>query len=56
MRSKTHAQPCKLADLTPESVRNTIVRKQKLLPVLTLFEIRAPLIAAAAKPGQFVII
>lgn len=56
MCSKTRGETCRLADLTPESVRNTVVRKEKLSPVLTLFEIRAPLIAASAKPGQFVIV
>lgn len=54
----THADGnnCKLADLTAEHVRNTVVRKEKLSPVLTLLEINAPLIARAAKPGQFVMI
>ncbi len=47
---------CKLADLTPDDLRNTIVRKEKLSPVLTLFEIRAPLISRAVKPGQFVMV
>jgi len=47
---------CKLADLTPDELRNTIVRKEKLSPVLTLFEIRAPLIARAVEPGQFVMV
>jgi len=56
MCSKTVGEKCKLADITPESVRNTIVRKERLSPVLTLFEIDAPLIARAAKPGQFVIV
>ena len=56
MCSKDHGEMCNLAELTPDSMRNTIVRKQKLSPVLTLFEIRAPLIANSAKPGQFVIV
>jgi len=56
MCSKTSGETCRLADLTPESVRNTIVRKEKLSPVLTLFEIKSPLIAASARPGQFVIV
>jgi ferredoxin--NADP+ reductase len=57
MCSKDHAgEMCNLAELTPDSVRNTVVRKQKLSPVLTLFEIHAPLIANSAKPGQFVIV
>ncbi|MCX8052324.1 MAG: sulfide/dihydroorotate dehydrogenase-like FAD/NAD-binding protein [Armatimonadetes bacterium] len=47
---------CKLADLTPDDLRNTIVRKEKLSPVLTLFEINAPLISRAVKPGQFVMV
>ncbi len=51
MCSKTIGGSCRLADITPESVRNTIVRKEKLSPVLTLFEIKAPLIAASAKAG-----
>jgi len=56
MCSKTHDAMCNLAELTPASVKNTIVRKQRLSPVLTLFEIRAPLIASSAKAGQFVIV
>jgi ferredoxin--NADP+ reductase len=47
---------CRLADLTPDELRNTIVRKEKLSPILTLFEIRAPLIAKAVKAGQFVMV
>ena len=47
---------CKLADLTPDELRNTIVRKEKLSPVLTVFEIRSPLISRAVKPGQFVMV
>lgn len=56
MCSKNHDGLCNLAQLTPESVKNTIVRKEKLSPVLTLFEIRAPLIARSAQAGQFVIV
>jgi len=56
MQAKEHPGPCKLADLTPDELRNTIVRKEKLSPVLTLFEIKAPLIARAVKPGQFVMV
>ncbi len=56
MCSKDRGEMCNLAELTPDSVRNTVVRKQKLSPVLTLFEIHAPLIANSAKPGQFVIV
>jgi len=56
MRRKEHRGPCKLADLTHDELRNTIIRKEKLSPVLTLLEIRAPLIARAARPGQFVMI
>ncbi len=56
MCSNKSGETCRLADITPESVRNTIVRKEKLSPVLTLFEIKAPLIAASAKAGQFVIV
>jgi len=56
MCSDTHGDACKLAELTPDAVRNTIVRKEKLSPILTLFEIKAPLIAAAAKAGQFVMV
>ena len=47
---------CNLADLTPDSLRNTVVRKEELSSVLTLLEISAPLIAQAAKAGQFVIV
>lgn len=56
MCSKNHGEMCNLAELTPDSLKNTIVRKEKLSPVLTLFEIRAPLIASSAKAGQFVIV
>ena len=56
MCSSRHGAMCNLAELTPDSVKNTIVHKKKLSPVLTLFEIRAPLIAASAKAGQFVIV
>lgn len=56
MCSKNHGEMCNLAELTPDSLKNTIVRKEKLSPVLTLFEIRAPLIANSAKAGQFVIV
>jgi len=51
-----HAGECKLANLTPEVLKNTVVRKEKLSPVLTLLEVNAPLIARAAKPGQFVMV
>ena len=53
-----HPDPdgCKLADLTPDELKNTIVRKEKLSPVLTLFEIRSPLISRAVQPGQFVMV
>lgn len=47
---------CKLSELTPDQVKNTIVRKEKLSDVLTLFEVRAPLIAASARAGQFVVV
>ena len=56
MCSKNTGEMCNLAALTPDSLKNTIVRKEKLSPVLTLFEIRAPLIANSAKAGQFVIV
>lgn len=56
MCSKNHGEMCNLAELTPDSLKNTIIRKEKLSPVLTLFEIRAPLIANSAKAGQFVIV
>ena len=56
MCSKNHGEMCNLAELTPDSLKNTIVHKEKLSPVLTLFEIRAPLIANSAKAGQFVIV
>ncbi|MCE5314823.1 MAG: sulfide/dihydroorotate dehydrogenase-like FAD/NAD-binding protein [Armatimonadota bacterium] len=56
MSNHSDGSVCRLADLTPDSVRNTIVRKEKLSPVLTLLEINAPLIARSAKAGQFVMI
>jgi len=56
MTQHDDASACRLAELTPESLRNTIVRKEKLSPVLTLFEVNAPLIARSAKAGQFVMV
>jgi ferredoxin/flavodoxin---NADP+ reductase len=56
MCSENHGSLCNLAQLTPDSLKNTIVRKEKLSPVLTLFEIKAPLIAASVKAGQFIIV
>ncbi len=57
---KTHVgkwpQNCKLASIEPEHLRNVIVRKEKLAPTVTLVEVRAPLVARSAKPGQFVIV
>ncbi|MDH7602710.1 MAG: sulfide/dihydroorotate dehydrogenase-like FAD/NAD-binding protein [Armatimonadota bacterium] len=47
---------CKLANIEPEHLRNIIVRKERLAPTVTLVEVRAPLVARAAKPGQFVIV
>jgi ferredoxin--NADP+ reductase len=54
--TKQAGEACKLSDLTPEQVRFTIVRKERLSPVLTLMEVNAPLIAASAKAGQFVMV
>ncbi len=56
MNNHSDGTACRLADLTPDTLRNTIVRKERLSPVLTLLEIKAPLIAAAAKAGQFVMV
>jgi len=56
MNDHAYGSVCNLADLTPESVRNTVVRKEKLSPVLTLLEINTPLIAASARAGQFVMV
>lgn len=56
MKTRNNASHCKLANLTQEELQNVIVRKEKLSPTLTLFEIKAPLIARAAQPGQFVMI
>lgn len=56
MGNHTDGTACKLGQLTAEDVKNTVVRKEKLSPVLTLLEINAPLIAKSAKPGQFVMV
>ncbi|MDI6829119.1 MAG: sulfide/dihydroorotate dehydrogenase-like FAD/NAD-binding protein [Armatimonadota bacterium] len=56
MNENEYPGACKLADLNPDELRNTIVRKQKLSPILTRMEIRAPLIAQAVKAGQFVMV
>ena len=55
MSVESHNGVCKLSELTPDHVRNVVVRKEKLSPVLTLLEIRNPLIASSAKAGQFVV-
>lgn len=47
---------CRLADLSQDTVRNTVVTKEKISPTLTLLEINAPLIARSAKAGQFVMV
>ncbi len=47
---------CLLSDLTMDNMRHTVVRKDKLSPVLTLLEVSASLIAQSAKPGQFVML
>ena len=39
-----------------ESVMYKIVRKKNLNPTVTQMEIEAPLVAAKAKPGQFIIL
>ncbi len=56
MNNEVHDGACNLAELSADSLRNTIVRKEKLSPVLTLLEIRAPLISQSAKAGQFVVV
>ncbi|MDH7481469.1 MAG: sulfide/dihydroorotate dehydrogenase-like FAD/NAD-binding protein [Armatimonadota bacterium] len=56
MNEREYPGACKLAGLTPDELRNTIVRKEKLSPTITRMEIRAPLIARAAKAGQFVMV
>ena len=56
MSNNSNPHACNLAHLTPDDVRNKIVRKQRLSDVLVLLEIEAPLIAESAKAGQFVIV
>ncbi len=56
MGNNSHNCAYRLGELTPELLKNTIIRKEKLSDVLTLFEVRAPLIAASAKAGQFVMV
>ena len=56
MCNQSNHGKCNLADITPEQIKSVIVNKEKLSPVLTLFEIKAPLIAASAKAGQFVMV
>lgn len=51
------AHPCRdLKSLSQESLRNRVVKRQKLADTVTLLEIEAPLIAAASKAGQFVVL
>ena len=47
---------CRLSDLTMDNMRHTVIRKEKLSPVLTLLEVSASLIAQSAKPGQFIMV
>ena len=56
MYNEVRGHRCNLADLTPSSMRNTVVRREKLSPVLTLLEVNTPLIASSVKAGQFVIV
>jgi ferredoxin--NADP+ reductase len=56
MNEHVWPQNCKLAHITTEHLRNLIVDKRELAPTVTLLEVRAPLVARAAKPGQFVIV
>ena len=56
MGNNSHNCALRLGELTPERVKNTIVHKEKLSDALTLIEVRAPLIAASAKAGQFVMV
>ena len=56
MCNETHSGECNLASITPDQEKSVVIRKEKLSPVLTLFEIKAPLIAASAQAGQFVMV
>ena len=56
MYDEVRGSGCNLAHLPPNSMKNTIVRKEKLSSVLTLFVVNAPLIASSVKAGQFVIV
>jgi len=56
LKTETHREQCKLENLIQDRSPNIIVRKEKLSPILTLLEIKAPLIARAARPGQFVML
>jgi NAD(P)H-flavin reductase len=56
MSNHNDGSSCKLAGLTAEDVKNTVVRKEKMSPILTLLEINATLIAGAAEAGQFVMV
>ena len=51
------AHPCRdLRSLTENSFRNRVLRKEKLAETITLLEVEAPLIAAACRAGQFVVV
>ncbi len=56
MSNHPDGKTCNLANLTPDQLSNKVVGKRKLSDVLTLLEVHSPLIAASAKPGQFVMV
>lgn len=56
MQQHKDGSPCKLSEITPENIKPIIVNKKKISPILTQFDIYAPLIAKSAKPGQFIMI
>ncbi|MBQ9358398.1 MAG: sulfide/dihydroorotate dehydrogenase-like FAD/NAD-binding protein [Abditibacteriota bacterium] len=48
--------PCRLSDAGSEDLQSRVVFKRRISDTITEIEVYAPLVAAAAKPGQFVMI
>ena len=47
---------CRLADATPKKLHSVILAKKQISDTITEMEVYAPLVAASALPGQFVVV
>ncbi|MBO4548870.1 MAG: sulfide/dihydroorotate dehydrogenase-like FAD/NAD-binding protein [Abditibacteriota bacterium] len=48
--------PCRLSEAGSEDLQSRVLAKKRISDTITEIEVYAPLVAAAAKPGQFVMI